>query len=98
MTSRRRPAPAARVLLAGVSVAATLGIVAALGAAAPDPPANARLRVVVTDPRIGSDEAVAAALDAARTGRTIARVPVGAPAQPGGTGGQRVPHTRTSSS
>jgi hypothetical protein len=102
MTSQRRPAAASRVLLAGLSAAATLGLVAAMGAAGATSSTTVgvsagTLRVVVTDARIDTNVAVAAARQAVRAGRTVAQVPIGA-AQPAARGGFHAAHTQTRSS
>lgn len=76
---RRRPAAAARRLVGGASAAAVLALVAAwsTGPEPPStPPASADVRVVITDPAIDTDAAVAAALAAAARGIDRVAVPV----------------------
>ena len=79
-TRRRRPAQAARRLVGGASAAAVLALVAAWSATTEPPttlsPASADLRIVITDPAIDTDTAVAAALDAAARGADRVAVPV----------------------
>ena len=86
---RRRPAAAARRLVGGASTAAVLALVVgwSTGPAPPSvPPAApppADVRVVITDPAIDTDTAVAAALDAAARGIDRVAVPVaGSSSQP----------------
>ena len=79
---RRRPAAAARRLVGGASTAAVLALVAGWSAGAQPPsaplsaPHPADVRVVITDPAIDTDTAVAAALDAAARGIDRVAVPV----------------------
>jgi hypothetical protein len=78
---RRRPAAGARRLVGGASAAAVLALVAAWSTGpeppAPAPPAApADVRVVITDPAIDTDAAIAAALDAAAHGIDHVAVPV----------------------
>lgn len=77
---RRRPAQAARRLVGGASTAAVLALVAAWSATTEPPtalsPASADVRVVITDPAIDTDTAIAAALDAAARGIDRVAVPV----------------------
>lgn len=78
---RRRPAAAARRLVGGASTAAVLALVAgwSTGPApqpTPPPAPPADVRVVITDPAIDTDTAVAAALDAAVRGVDRVAVPV----------------------
>lgn len=79
---RRRPAAAARRLVGGASTAAVLALVAGWSTR-PEPPSAsppaappADVRVVITDPAIDTDTAVAAALDAAARGIDRVAVPV----------------------
>jgi hypothetical protein len=84
-TSRRRPAAASRILAGGISVAAAFALIAGWSAAADtvtvvDTTANGgTLRVVITDPTIDSDAAVAAALDAHARGLDRTQVAVAQP-------------------
>ena len=91
---RRRPAQAARRFVGGASVAAVLGLVA-VWSAAPDTPAAATtggavsaataptdLRVVITDPAIDHDAAIAAAVDAAARGLDRVEIAVAGSIQP----------------
>jgi hypothetical protein len=89
---RARPAQAARRIVGGASVAAVLGLVAAWSAPAEPAIATraapASLRVVIADPAIDRDVAIAAAVDAAARGIDRVTVPVAgtAPAAPANTG------------
>jgi hypothetical protein len=78
---RRRPAASARRLVGGASAAAVLALVAGWSTgpeppSAPPPAPPADVRVVITDPAIDTDTAVAAALDAAARGVDRVAVPV----------------------
>lgn len=82
---RRAPAAAARRLVGGASVAAVFALVAGwtvradtVAVAPPAPPPD--VRVVITDPAIDPDVAVAAALDAAARDLDRVAVPVARPA------------------
>lgn len=87
--TRRRPAQAARRLVGGASAAAVLALVAGWSTG-PEPPSAppaaappADVRVVITDPAIDTDTAVAAAIDAAARGIDRVAVPVaGSSSQP----------------
>ena len=91
---RRRPAAAARRLVGGASAAAVPALVAGWSTgpeppSAPPAPPPADVRVVITDPAIDPDTAVAAALDAAARGIDRVAVPVaGSSSQPA----RQVPH------
>jgi hypothetical protein len=84
-TDRRRPAAAGRVLVGGISAAAALALIAGwsadadAGADAVERAAAQPLRVVITDPAIDPDIAVAAALDAHARGLDRTSVPVTQP-------------------
>lgn len=104
MIEHRRPAAAARVLLAAGSSAATLALIAAMSAtsstsATDQSTADDReLRVVVTDPRIDADTAIAAARAAARAGQPKVTVPVGPAPRPASSELAHAAHTQTRSS
>jgi hypothetical protein len=99
---RRRPAHRARRLVGGVSLAAVLGLVAGWSATADPPaapqPAPAGVRVVITDPAIDRDVAVAAALDAAARGVDRVTVPVAGSVSATRSQVSNAPHTTTRAS
>lgn len=99
---RRHPAQAARRLAGGASVAALLGLVAGWSATADPPtapaPVNAGIRVVITDPAIDREVAVAAALDAAAAGIDHVTVPVAGTASGSGTQVSGPAHSTTRAS
>lgn len=101
---RARPAQAARRIVGGASIAAVLGLVAAwstpAGPATVARSAPASLRVVIADPAIDRDVAIAAALDAAARGIDHVKVPVAgtAPAAPADTATSHATHTATRAS
>ena len=83
-TSRRRPAAASRILAGGISAAAALALIAGWSATADpagtdEPAAVPALRVVITDPTIDPDAAIAAALDAHARGLDRTQVAVAQP-------------------
>lgn len=83
-TSRRRPAAASRILAGGISAAAALALIAGWSVTADtdavvEPTGGGTLRVVITDPTIDPDAAVAAALDAHARGLDRTQVAVARP-------------------
>lgn len=81
---RRRPAETTRRLVGGVSAAAVLALVAGWSASAeratPVQSTAADVRIVITDPAIDTEAAVAAALAAAARGVERVQLPVAEPA------------------
>jgi hypothetical protein len=104
---RRKPAESARRLVGGASVAGFLALVAALAAtaepSATEPstaaaPAPVTLRVVISDPAIDRDAAIAAALDAAARGVDHLAVPIAGSAAQRAEGVPNVSHSTTRAS
>ena len=80
-TNRRRPAAAGRILAGGISAATALALIAGWSMSADtvtpiDPAPDQPLRVVITDPAIDPEAAIAAALDAHARGLDRTQVAV----------------------